>query len=83
MYNDLLLAMLARAAERLVGKFNTQDFANMAWAFAMADSLDALLFAALASVEKRLVHESDSQVLTNMAWSFATADWLDVLADMT
>ena len=46
--DDLLLAVLARAAERRLNEFHAQGLANTAWAFATADRPDELLFAALA-----------------------------------
>ena len=43
------------AVERRVCEFNSQDCANMAWAFATAGQADALLFAALACAGERRV----------------------------
>ena len=47
--SDAQLSMaMARAAERHVGDFNTQELANTAWTFATAGRSDAQLFTALA-----------------------------------
>ena len=42
-----------KAAERLMCDFNSQELANAAWAFAMADQSDASLFAALATAAEQ------------------------------
>ena len=54
-----------------MGKFNAQDLANTAWAFAMVDLLDELLFAALARVMEWRAGKFKPQVLANIAWAFA------------
>ena len=43
-----MFAALATAAERRMSDFNSQDLANVAWAFAPAGRNDASLFAAVA-----------------------------------
>ena len=53
----MLFVALARAAQRRLGEFNTQDLATMAWAFAKVDRPDALLFAALARAAERRLGE--------------------------
>ena len=57
--DELLFAALARAVERLLGKFNSQDLANTVWAFATSSQCDALLLAAL---EK-------ARVVQSVGWS--------------
>lgn len=44
------MAVLARLAEQCMFNFNSQNLANMAWAFAAVDQLDVVMFAALARV---------------------------------
>ena len=46
----MLFEILASAAEQRLCKFNAQDLANMAWAFAKADHSNELLFAGLVRV---------------------------------
>ena len=58
-----VIAALARAAERRMHRFNAQDLANTAWAFATLGQLDALLFAALARAAERRMHEFNAQQL--------------------
>ena len=50
---NILSAALVNVAERLIGDFNSQELANAAWAFAMADPNDASLFAALATAAEQ------------------------------
>ena len=44
-------------AEQRLGKFNAQNVANMAWAFATVKLLDEKMFAALASEAEWLMSE--------------------------
>ena len=59
-------------AEQRLDKFNAQEFANIALAFATVDLLDELLSAALARVAEWRVSEFSAQSLSNTAWAFAT-----------
>ena len=68
-----LFKVLAKATERRVCNFNTQNLANTAWAFATASQSDALLFEALAKAAERCVCNFNAQELANTAWAFATA----------
>ena len=45
--DELLFAVLARAAERRLREFNVQNLANMAWAFAKAGWADAPLLSTI------------------------------------
>ena len=44
---------MARAAERRVSKFNEQELANAAWAFATVGQSDEKFYAALATAAER------------------------------
>ena len=65
--DEKLFAVLARAAERRVSKFNAQDIANIAWAFATLDYLDEKSFTALASEAQLRTIEFKAQELANVA----------------
>ena len=53
--DENFFAASARAAEQLVSEFNSQDVANIAWAFATVTRRDEKLSVALArAVERRL-----------------------------
>jgi hypothetical protein len=65
-------AIAAKAAPRL-GKFNLQDSANTAWAFATAGHAAPALFDAIAAKATPRLGEFDQQALANTAWAFATA----------
>ena len=54
---SLLFPVLARAAERQLSKFNSQDVVNTAWACATVNYRDEKLFAALAVAAKRRLSE--------------------------
>ena len=74
---ELMVAPLARAAERYLGVFKPQGLANTSWAFAMAGLLDELRLAALAKAAERGLGEFEAQNLANTAWAFAKADrWM-------
>ena len=66
-----LIAVLTRAAQRHMHKFNAQHLANTAWAFAKLSQLDTPLLAALARAAERSMHEFNAQALANTAWAFA------------
>ena len=69
----LLVAALARAAERRVSVFDAQQLAITAWAFAMAKRTDEKPFlTALPRAAERRVSEFVAQALANAAWAFAT-----------
>ena len=47
--------------------FNSQELANTAWAFALADQNDAPLFVALAAAAEQRMGDLNSQELANTA----------------
>ena len=63
----ILVAALARAAERRISDFNPQNAANTAWAFATVKYRDDKLFAALARAEERRLSEFNPQEGANTA----------------
>merc|ERR1711977_326897 len=63
-----LFTALARAAERRLGDFNTQNLANTAWAFAMACQSDVSLLTALARSAERRAGDFNAQGIVNTAW---------------
>jgi hypothetical protein len=56
-----------------VGKFNSQDLANTAWAFATAGRAAPALLDAIAAEAAPRVGNFNPQDLANTAWAFATA----------
>ena len=64
-----MFAALAKAVEQLVSKFNMQNLANAAWAFATAGQSDAQLFAAVARAVEQRVSDFNMQELANTAWA--------------
>ena len=54
-------------------KFNAQNVANTAWAFATAGESDALVFTTLARAAERHMGDFNAQDLVSTAWAFATA----------
>ena len=50
-----------------MGDFKLQGLTNTAWAFAMADKVDASLFAAMAATAGRCVVDFNPQNLANSA----------------
>ena len=74
---NLLFAALARAAERRLSEFRTQNIASTAWAFATMKEPHEKLFAALARAAERGLSEFNGQDIANIAWAFATADRWD------
>jgi 2-polyprenyl-6-methoxyphenol hydroxylase-like FAD-dependent oxidoreductase len=69
-----LMAALAGSIEHRVGDCNTQELANVAWAFAKVGggSYDPL-FTALARASEQRAASFNAQELANTAWAFATA----------
>ena len=63
----ILIAALARAAERRLTHFNPQDVANTAWAFATVKYRDEKLFAALARAAERRLSDFNPQDAANTA----------------
>ena len=53
-------------------KFNAQELANTAWAFATVGQQDEQLFKALARVAECRVDKFNAQELANTVWGFAT-----------
>lgn len=54
-------------------EFNAQDFANCAWAFAVATSWYQPLFALLGKEAELRTTEFKAQNLANVAWAFVMA----------
>ena len=67
-----LMEALARSIVSRAGDCNTQELANVAWAFAKAGQPDTELFAALAREAERHLGAFNAQELANTAWAFAT-----------
>ena len=65
---------MATVAERQVGTFKPQEFANLAWAFATAGHSDEKLLATLARSAERWVGELNEQPLSSVAWVFDTLE---------
>lgn len=69
-----LMAALAGLIERRVGDCNTQELANVAWAFAKAGGGSyGQLYTALARAAEQRATSFNAQELANTAWAFATA----------
>ena len=64
-------------AERRLDQFNTQELANMAWAFAKVGQQDEQLFKALANMAEWRLDQFNAQGLANTAWAFATVGQRD------
>ena len=64
-------------AGRCLDKFNSQDFANTAWAFATVGQQDEQLFKALARMAERRLDKFSAQELANTAWAFAAVGQQD------
>ena len=64
-------------AERHLDKFNLQELANMAWAFATVGQQDAQLFKALSRMVVQRLDKFKAQELANTAWAFATVGQQD------
>ena len=64
--------LAAEAAGRL-SKFNAQNLANTAWAFARLEHPAPALFEALAAESAGRLAEFNAQNLANTAWAFAAA----------
>ena len=56
---------LARAAERRIGQFDSQNLANTAWAFAKAGHRSEVFFAALARAAERRTGELSPYTLAS------------------
>ena len=63
----MLVAALAREAERRLTHFNPQEVANTAWAFATVNYRDEKLFAALARAAERRLSDFNPQEVANTA----------------
>eukprot|EP00747_Dinoflagellata_sp_TGD_P013368 gnl/TRDRNA2_/TRDRNA2_122475_c0_seq1.p1 gnl/TRDRNA2_/TRDRNA2_122475_c0~~gnl/TRDRNA2_/TRDRNA2_122475_c0_seq1.p1 ORF type:complete len:122 (+),score=18.21 gnl/TRDRNA2_/TRDRNA2_122475_c0_seq1:456-821(+) len=68
-----LCSGVARAARLRIGDFNTQEVANLAWAFAKSYRREALLFKVLAKAAKRRASAFVGTQLATFAWAMATA----------
>jgi hypothetical protein len=72
-YKTCLLLELERAAEAISGEFNTQEVANMLWAYAtMEEKLGEVLMGQLEWRAEEISEEFNSQAIANMLWAFAT-----------
>ena len=69
----MLPEALARAAEQWLSEFNSQNVADMAWAFAAGNHQDEMLFATLAIAAKMGLSELNWDDVANTAWVLATA----------
>ena len=74
-----LFAVLAKEAERRLGDFNPQNFANTAWAFATLGQADTLLIAELAQ-EARVAQTCSSGSRCGMPELIATSQCAEVAA---
>eukprot|EP00392_Amoebophrya_sp_AT5.2_P002392 g2397.t1 len=71
-----LMSSLARAIEKNVPECqNTQELANIAWAFAKAGIADEKLLNAVAGASVDWLDHFNAQELSNFAWAFATANF--------
>jgi len=69
-----LLDELARASAASIGKFNPQELANTAWAFATVGHASPALFEAVSRASVASIGQFTPQALANTAWAFAVAD---------
>ena len=67
----ILVAALARAAERRLCEFNGQAFASTAWAFVTANYGDEKLFAALARAAEPRLSEFSLSSIQMALWAFS------------
>ena len=67
--DEQLFEALAKMAERCLDQFNSQNLANMAWAFATVGQQDEQLFKALAKMAERRLEQFNAQELANTAWA--------------
>ena len=72
-----LMAALATPLTSRAAECNTQELANVAWAFAKAGHPDPTLFAALARAAEGHLGAFNAQELANTAWGFATIGHAD------
>jgi len=64
---------LTRATWLLLAELNSQDVANIAWAFATGGQvMDEALFVALARAGEPRLNNFNAQELSNTSWAFAT-----------
>ncbi len=68
-----LLANLAEVIANRIGECNTQELANVAWAYAKADHQAPALFDAIAAAAERRIGDFNAQELSNTAHAFARA----------
>jgi hypothetical protein len=55
-------------------KYNSQDIANLLWAYATVGSIDLHLFTSFAPAVKVVLGQCNSQALANIAWAYAVAN---------
>ena len=72
--DEKLFAALAIAAERRLNKFNPQDVANTAWAFATVSYRDEKLFAALAIAAARRLSEFNLFSIQMALWGLSQGE---------
>ena len=60
-----------------IDELNSQERANLAWAFATTAHASPELFNALAQASVRRKDELNSQEIANMAWAFSTVIYFD------
>lgn len=75
--DDELMDTLAAAICPRLRDCNSQELANIAWAFAKAGNSDAHLFSILARAAENRLHSFNGQEVANFAWAFATAGHSD------
>ena len=68
---SLLFAAMARVSARRVGEFNSEEVANISWAFATVKCREETLFAVLATAAHRRLSMCKPQGLAKAAWAFA------------
>ena len=76
--NERLMRALAVEIKKNLGQCNSQEVANIAWAYAKGEYFESELFSGLVQAAERLTDRFNSQELTNITWAFATANESDV-----
>jgi hypothetical protein len=70
-----LFHKVANAAIQRRGEFNnSQEVANLLWAYATMGIVDMQLFSSFVPTAAKLINSSDNQHLANIAWAYAVAD---------
>ena len=71
--SEKFFARLASSAEQKVGDFSAQEIAQVAWAFANANSVQGRLFSSLAAAAERFLEDFNDEELDNAEWAFSRA----------